>query len=147
MEGGAPTTNDTETISSGINASFTFLENYSFSPRIQWDVTKYYDLGYSDKARLWGFGLNADFIPGKLSGSFNYDLNRPWTTDDTSDNRTETMALTLSWVVVPQREQRPGLTLTLTGNYSDYEDYVTAGSDSTNYQVFLKALIGWSGTY
>jgi hypothetical protein len=147
VEGGAPTTNDTETISSGINASFTFLENYSFSPRIQWDVTKYYDLGYSDKARLWGFGLNADFIPGKLSGSFNYDLNRPWTTDDTSDNRTETMALTLSWVVVPPRESRPGLTLSLTGNYSDYEDYVTVGSDSTNYQLFLKALIGWSGTY
>lgn len=147
MAGATPTTNETQTHSTALNASLTLAENYTLSPRISWDVTRHYDLGYTDRGLNWGIGLDAQFIPNKFTGRLGYDVNHNYLSDDSSNTYGEQVAFNLTWYAIPAREQRPGLTLSLDGNYSDSEDRVTAGNDSTSYQVFLKATIGWSGSY
>lgn len=147
VTGAAPTTNETQTHSTGLNASVTLGENYTLSPHLSWDVTKHYDLGYTDRGLNSGIALDVQFIPGKFTGSLGYDMNHNYLSDDSSNTYDEQVRLNLTWYAIPAREQRPGLTLSLDGNYGNSEDRVMAGNDSTSYQVFLKAAIGWSGGY
>ena len=143
---GTPSTDDIVNNSTSLNASFAFTENYQLSPQVSWDKTKYMDLGYNDQRLLWAIGLDAIFIPGKLTGRLNYDMNRSWVSDDSSDNKTHQLGASLTWVAIQARPQKPGLTWTLTGDYNDYKDKVTSDNDTDFYQVFLRAQIGWSGS-
>lgn len=144
---GTPTTNETRNMSTGLNASFTLSDNYTVSPRISWDQTKYYDFGYTDKGVLWGLSIDAAFIPGELSGQLNYDENRSWVTDASADNKTRHLGLSLTWIALEANQNRPGVTWMLTGDYNDYSDSISGSNDTDSYQVFLKALIGWSASH
>ncbi|OQX39390.1 MAG: hypothetical protein B0D88_09460, partial [Candidatus Sedimenticola endophacoides] len=147
LASGVPTSNETRSVSTGLNASFTLLQDYTVSPRIAWDETRYYDLGYTDKGLLWGLGVDAAFIPGELSGRFNYDESRARLSDGSSDNKSRHLGLSLSWVALPERQSRPGVTWVLSGDYNDYTDDLSSANDTDSYQLFLKLLIGWSASY
>jgi len=144
---GTPSSNDITNNSTSLNASFALSENLTISPQLSWDRTEYMDLGYTDQGLLWGVGIDATFIPGELTGRLNYDMNRSWVSDDSSDNKTHQIAASLTWVAIQAMPQRPGLTWTLTGDYNDFTDDITSGNDTNRYQVFLRAQIGWSGSY
>ncbi|MCW8976638.1 MAG: hypothetical protein OQL10_13040, partial [Sedimenticola sp.] len=126
---------------------FNLTPNYTLSPHFSWDETRYLDLGYTDKALLWGVSLDARFIPDRLTGRLDYSMNRSWVTNDTSDNTTDQFSANLTWIAVRQNPSRPGVSFTLSGDYRDYNDSIVSGNDNEGYQLFLRTLIGWSGSY
>ncbi|WP_273438224.1 hypothetical protein [Sedimenticola selenatireducens] len=146
-EGGTPTTNESRSRSTGLDFFFTLTPNYTLTPHVAWDETAYLDLGYTDKSLLWGVGLDARLIPDQLTGRLEYSLNRAWVTNDSSDNTTDQVSASLTWNAVKSSPTRPGVSLTLSGDYHEYSDAIVTGNYKDSYQLFLRALIGWAGTY
>jgi hypothetical protein len=147
LQSGTPTTNESQTRSTGLDFVFNLTPDYTFSPHLSWDETNYLDLGYTDKALFWGVSLDARFIPERLTGRFDYSMNRSWVTNDSLDNTTDQFSANLTWIAVKANPSRPGVSFTLSGDYRDYKDSIVVGNDNQGYQLFLRTLIGWSGSY
>ena len=147
VQAGTATTNESRSRATGLDFMFNLTPNYTLTPHFSWDETRYLDLGYTDKALLWGVSLDARFIPDRLTGRFDYSMNRSWVTNDTSDNTTDQFSANLTWIAIRQNPSRPGVSFTLSGDYRDYNDSIVSGNDNEGYQLFLRTLIGWSGSY
>ncbi len=146
-EGGTPTTNASRSRATGLDLFFTLTPDYSLAPHVTWDETTYLDLGYTDKSLLWGVSLDARLIPDRLTGRLEYSLSRAWVSNHSADNTTDQVSASLTWNAVKSSPTRPGVSLTLSGDYHEYSDSIVSGNDQESYQLFLRALIGWSGSY
>ncbi len=67
-----------------------------------------------------------------------------------SDQLASDTTLAVNWVVVPPREQRPGLSLGVDGNYHGCHDKLASAPDATcfdSFQAFLRLSVSWMPTY
>lgn len=140
---------DTETTSSQLSANFQVGERLTLGPL--WQISK---TDESDPPAGFGFtsrrletvtaGLTAGYIfTDGLNANLGYNLNRTEASDGSQDGRSASVTASFAWTVVPAREVRPGLTLSLDGQYNDLEEGGAFPVDQSHYQVFLKAAVSW----
>lgn len=99
--------------------------------------------GRITRTSLWGASLDAVLIPRKLTGRVNYSMNLERTTDDSFSSDNAFLNFELDWQVVQPRENRPGFSLWLRGDFQNFDDRVDAGNDSTPSQVFVGVTVDW----
>ncbi len=151
-------TPDSETASSQLSVSLRFGQRLTFTPYIQYSSVRESDppvgMIAGDSDTLMAALTLGYILSENVSSSLAYNVYRIDATNDILDSRTSDVRASISWVVVPPQGLRPGLTLSLDGQYRDtsqQQPAVTPGVVGVpaqavlwdGYQVFLKASIGW----
>lgn len=140
-------TPDTRVESTALNASFAVGQRLTLAPRFQYNASRDRSTNTVDNNRLAGLNLAFTLIPERLTGTLDYEVNRDSVSDDSVDNEVRTLSTSLDWTAIPPRPATPGVTLALEGTYTDTTDHITASLSSDSYQLFLKAIVGWSAAY
>jgi len=79
----------------------------------------------------------------KLYASVAYNFNRDTRDDNSSNMRSNDVVATLSWAAIQANAARPGLSISLDGQYHDVDDRIGLALSQDLYQVFLKATLNW----
>ncbi|HEC11860.1 MAG TPA: hypothetical protein ENI80_01165 [Acidiferrobacteraceae bacterium] len=97
----------------------------------------------------WLTGLNASatLIPNKLIGTLNYVNTTEEISDLSADRITQTVGFNLTWYARQARQNRPGVSIWLQGQYQDINDKVNTSQNTSPYQIFLGATVTWPTTY
>lgn len=99
--------------------------------------------GTITRTSLWGVSLDAVLVPEKLTGRLNYSMNLDRTTDDSFSSDNAFLSFEIDWQLVQPRENRPGLSLWLRGDFQNFDDRLNTGNDSTPSQVFVGVSADW----
>ncbi|MDZ7841563.1 MAG: hypothetical protein U5R46_12245 [Gammaproteobacteria bacterium] len=99
--------------------------------------------GTITRTSLWGVSLDAVLVPEKLTGRLNYSMNLDRTTDDSFSSDNAFLSFEIDWQVVQPRENRPGMSLWLRGDFQNFNDRLDSGNDSTPSQVFVGVTVDW----
>ncbi len=129
---------DTDTTGIYFNGSVTLIkQRLSLIPLIRFDRT-------DDKYTMQGstvvtYGLQTIFVakPKKLDGSFDINLNRNQSTDDSINNDTFTVSIALNWHLLAAHRNRPGFDLGFSGLYNGVKDNLVKANTFGTYQAFL----------
>jgi len=84
-------------------------------------------------------------LDNKVNAGITADVTRTFTNDGLQDGTTWSVNGNLDWAALKATTYKPGLTLSLTGNYTDTHDKVNILTSLSNYQLFLNATIDWNG--
>jgi hypothetical protein len=138
---------DTESKMTSLNANFRIGDSLTIMPGVQrsevTDVTQT-DMSSETVTALLNLGYR---FSDRVSSSFNYSINRNKIDNGSADTRTKDIIAALNWIAYPAMGARPGLTLSLEGQYHDLDDRVYDANTLNTYQVFLKATVPWSPTW
>lgn len=130
-----------------LNASFRMGGRLSLSPSVQYNEIEERDPPPGFDARDFKTttaGLNLGYqFSDRLTTQLSYNYNHEKASDDSQHLTTKDILANLSWTVRRPRGLRPGLTLAVEGSYHDQEDRVMVLNTLDEYQVFLKATVGW----
>ena len=74
-------------------------------------------------------------------------MNHTERTDDTVDQDTQNVDLSLNYDAVHAAGARPGLTLGLQGSYQDVDDKANPSASGETYQAFFTVALSWAPTY
>jgi len=139
-------TGSTRTDSSSAEMSFAANDqSLVITPRIE--LIREKNRGFHVDAKTIHPSLNTviSLLDGRLNGSVTADVARIFTNDITQDGTTWSVYGNMDWIAWAATELRPGLTLSLSGDYANAKDRITALQSFSNYQLFLNATINWSG--
>jgi hypothetical protein len=96
-------------------------------------------------------GLNAGYtFTQRINATMGYNVNSQDATDNSVNTKSADWTGSLNWIALPAQGNVPGLTLSLEGLYHDAEDlgnFATAAGNQNNYQIFLKAALGWMPSF
>ena len=138
---------DTRSRSTQLGANLRLGQKLTIGPTVQWNDIEDRD-NRSRDSRTLNTGLNLGYaFTQRLSGNLGYNLYRRKVADGSENTQTQYIAGQLRWTAIPAQGARPGLALSLEGQYSDADDRVTASNNRSSYQVFLKAAISWLPSY
>lgn len=129
---------DTDTIGIYFDSSLSLMrQRIRLSPLLHYDRTD--DKYTNQSSTAVTYGLQTTFVvkPEKLDGSFNINLNRNQTTDDSWNRNTLTVNMALNWHLLAAHRNRPGFDLGFSGLYNDVNDNVVKANTIGTYQVFL----------
>lgn len=90
-----------------------------------------------------GFNVRAPMLPERVYFSGHTSFNWSKIQDGSSDDFSINAGGSIDWTVVQPAEGRPGLTLSLLGNYQGNTSYVDSSLDGDAYQFYLKAAVTW----
>ena len=138
---------DTRSRSTQLSANMRLGQKLTIGPTVQWNNIEDRDNRSRDSKTL-NTGLNLGYaFTQRLSGNLGYNLYRRKVADDSANTRTQDITGQLRWTAIQTQGARPGVALSLEGQYSDAGDRVTASNNRSSYQVFLKAAISWLPSY
>lgn len=138
---------DTRSRSTQLGANLRLGQKLTIGPTVQWNDIEDRD-NRSGDSRTLNTGLNLGYaFTQRLSGNLGYNLYRRKMADGSENTQTQYIAGQLRWTAIQAQGARPGLALSLEGQYSDAGDRVTASNNRSSYQVFLKAAISWLPSY
>jgi hypothetical protein len=142
------TTVDTNNNTVGLNANFRFAEKLTLTPRIQYSLDEQSDPPPGVAATDTGTttaGITVGYaFSERLVASLQYDLNRQDTPCGCQDSQTQDVTGSLTWMAVPARESKPGVTFSVDGRYHDAEDQGAVTAIPSTYQVFFKMGVSWA---
>lgn len=115
--------------------------------RVQRDSDRRREPDFKTTSHLAGIDLRGILVPGRLDGTVRVDWQKTVTSDRSVDSRSTIYTAYWNWHVVKPRELRPGLSLSLQGTYRDVIDAARRGGDRDAYQVYLRAIMRWSGNF
>jgi hypothetical protein len=139
---------DTQTDSFRLDAGFQlFSGRLGLTPSLQYDRTEEPDSGFNEENLLGQLNTRFVLVPDKWGGNLDVNANYLTNSDDSVDSTTYTVSGGLDWIVSAKREQRPGVSVSLEGLYQYTDDDVDPANSGTDYQIFLKATVGWSALY
>jgi len=122
-----------------------FNRSLTFNPRLELIREKNRGTGVDSKTIHPSLTTNVALLDNKLNGSITTDVSRIFTNDGAQDGTTWSVNGTLDWAASQATDYRPGLILSLIGNYTDTKDRITVAQSFSNYQLFLNATINWNG--
>lgn len=138
---------DTKSTMTSLNANFRIGDKLTLMPGMQRSEVE--DQTQSD---LTTETLTAMLNLGyqwteRVSSSLNYSVNHNKIENGSADSYTKDVVGAVNWIVYPAQAARPGLTLSLEGQYHDLDDRVNTVNTLNTYQVFLKATVPWAPTW
>jgi len=139
-------TGSTRTDSASAEMSFAANDHsLTVSPRIE--LIREKNRGFHVDRKTIHPSLNTaiSLLDGRLNGSVTADVSRIFTNDTTQDGTTWSVYGNMDWVAWTATDLRPGLTMSLSGDYANLKDRITALQSFSNYQLFLNATINWNG--
>jgi len=122
-----------------------FNQNLTFNPSIELIRVKNRGTGVNTKTVHPSLITSVAMLDNKLNGSIITDVERIFTNDNTQDGTIWSANANLGWTASQATDYRPGLTLSLSGSYTDTKNKITVAQSSSNYQLFLNAVIDWNG--
>jgi len=139
-------TGSTRTDAPSADMSFTALDqSLSITPRIELIREKNRGFNVDTKTVHPSLTTAVSLFDGRVSASVTGDVSRIFTNDITQDGTVWAVFGNLDWVAWKAAGLRPGLTLSLSGDYANVKDRISALQSFSNYQVFLNATINWNG--
>lgn len=127
---------------SNVGVNFSVARRLNVGLQYQYNRIEESD-GQVTRARLWGLNLDVVLIPERLTGRLNYSMNLDRTTDDSLSSDNAFINFELNWQVVQARENRPGVSLFLRGEFQNFDDLVDSDNDSTPSRVFVGLSVDW----
>lgn len=138
---------DTRNDLTGLDVNLNIGERLSIGAQLQLSEIKDRDNNIDTTAWLTGITTTAILVPEKLTGTLSYQLNREKASDDSINRKSHIVDFNLSWQVRQPKNNRPGITVWLQGQYQDVKDEVEWSTANNPYQVFLGATITWPYSY
>jgi hypothetical protein len=138
---------DTKSTMTSLNANFRIGDKLTLMPGVQRSEVKdenQSDMSTETLTALLNLGYQ---WTERVSSSLNYSLNHNKIENGTADSYTKDIIGAVNWIVYPAQAARPGLTLSLEGQYHDLDDRVNTVNTLNTYQVFLKATVPWAPTW
>lgn len=129
---------DTDTTGIYLDGNVSMMQQrLILTPLIRFDRTD--DKYTMQSSMVVTYGLQTVFIlkPKKLDGSFNINLNRNQSTDDSINNDTFTVSMALNWHLLAAHRNRPGFDLGFSGLYNGVKDNLVTANTFGTYQAFL----------
>ncbi len=142
QENAIDSTQNQQTRSLGLNASFQLDERLVLSPSVQRDVTQI-DADNSESTSLL-FNLGGQFyVTDTLSG--NITLNQFNSESDSlsapQDSVTRSMTMEFLWSWIEASNARPGFDWSLSASWQDVDDRLDDANDTSNYQILLNLVM------
>ncbi|MCR4348067.1 MAG: hypothetical protein NUV55_12830 [Sulfuricaulis sp.] len=138
---------DTENKTTQLAANLRIGEKLSLNPNLQFNEVINNDSRTLDSETV-SAGLSLGYaFSQRVNANLGYSANRQQVQDGSVNIRTHDITGSLGWMVQPAQGLKPGVALSLEGQYHDAEDRVTTSNDVENYQVFLKASVSWQPGY
>lgn len=144
---------DTRTTSTQLSARFQIGKRLELEPSIGIDDTEQtepalFTTAVDSKTARAELRIGYTFTE-KLNGNITITMNRDDTSDDSIDQRTADVNFILRYAVLQAQAARPGLALSLTGQYHDEEDRGTSATvpSSDSHQIFLQGELSWYPSY
>lgn len=133
------TANNSQTVSAGLDASFTLNQKAALAPVLQQSVTRYTSTGVETQNSLAGATLNLS--PAKnWATTLSYTVNRARATDGTMDTTTQIAQALLQFTPTRAGAGKFGVSYFTTASYQESQSIdETTGS----YQLFVGASIAW----
>jgi hypothetical protein len=129
--GGTP---DTLNNLTDVSTHFNVAERVYLVPYLQWNTIDDRD-GVDDITNVnLGVDAEAVLIQETLVATLNYSVNLIDSLTDETD--TQTLGGELLWTILPSEINRPGIGLSLSGNYQEIDNSGDPGVDESQYQVF-----------
>ena len=128
-------------------SSIALGERVTGSASLDWDVDHNRDYQIDNKNLIGNLALQVTLLPGRLTSSLSYNLNRNYATDDSIDTRQATTSARLTWSLQHARGNRPGEDVYVDASYMDTEDRVTPSASNASYQVFVGLSVHWQPSY
>jgi len=139
-------TGSTRTDSSSAEISFAANDqSLVITPRIELIREKNRGFHVDTKTIHPSLNTTISLLDGRLNGSVTADASRIFTNDTRQDGTTWSVYGNMDWIAWKATDIRPGLTLSLSGDYANVRDRITALQSFSNYQLFLNATINWNG--
>lgn len=138
---------DTENRMTQLGANVIIGEKLSIGPTVQLnEVTDKNNNNQNSETITAGLNLSYAFSQ-RVNGNLGYSVNRQQVQDGSMKIRSHDIIGGLIWALRPAQGLKPGVALSLEGQYHDTEDRVTAANNQNNYQVFVKASVSWQAGY
>lgn len=144
---------DTRTTSTQLSARFQLGNRLELEPSIGIDDTEQtepalFTTVVDSKTARTELRIGYTFTE-KLNGNLGITMNRIDTSDDSTDQTTTDVNFSLRYAVLRAQAARPGLALSLTGQYHDEEDRGTSAIVASNdsHQIFLQGELSWYPSY
>jgi len=131
-----------------VNADITYTlfdQRLTLMPQIELIREKTRGTGIDSKTIHPSLTTSVALLDGKVNSSVTADVTRTFTNDNATNGTAWSVNGNLDWAALRATTYKPGLTLSLTGNYTDIHDKVDISKSLSNYQVFLNATIDWNG--
>jgi len=139
-------TGSTRTDAPSADMTFTALnQSLSITPRIELIREKNRGFHVDTKTVHPSLTTAVSLFDGRVSASVTGDVSRIFTNDLTQDGTTWSVFGNLDWVTWKATDLRPGLMLSVSGDYANVKDRIATLQSFSNYQLFLNATINWNG--
>lgn len=136
---------DTRNNATQINASLSLGERLSLAPSLQRSRTEERNapVAGAGDVTAWTGGLNLGYrFSAAINGQIQFNYNRNDGDIQAQDSTSRDLNGAVSWALRQAQGMRPGMKLTLAGQYHN-ADGQAAALAGDNYQVFLKFGLGW----
>lgn len=138
---------DTKNRMTQFNADVRVGEKLSVSPSVQFNEISNGNNNALDSETMTT-GMNVGYaFSQRVNGGLGYYANRQQVKDGSTNLRSHDITGNLNWTVQPAAGVKPGVVLSLEGQYHDNEDRVTTANNQNNYQVFMKLAVSWQAGY
>ena len=138
---------DTRNNFANLSAGFLIGERLSLTPILQYNVLEDKDTDVDTTSLSAGLGITIPLYRDRLNCSMNFSLNQNSASDDSTDTTSSNIDGSMVWAIKLPKTNRPGVALSVEGNYQDIDDKVTPGSSTHNYQVFIGISVSWPVAY
>lgn len=119
-----------------LNITFPVGNKLSLNPTLQYNIDDNQSANIETRTTSLGIAANMSFSD-KLVGIVNYSFNKNITSDNSNNNRTNTVDLNLTWTVKTAKNNKPGIEWFVKSNWQNPDN-----ADDT-FQVFTGIHIGW----
>jgi hypothetical protein len=138
---------DTRNNFTNLSAGFQIAEGLTLGPNLQYNVFEDKDTDVDTTSLSAGLGITIPLYRDRLNCSLNFSLNQNSASDDSTDTTSSNIDGSMVWAIKLPKTNRPGVALSVEGNYQDIDDKITPGSSTHNYQVFIGINVSWSAAY
>jgi hypothetical protein len=127
----------------GLTGSLYLGNRGSVSLSVQRQREKFEDQGFQRTTWLGNVNLTGQLVPEVLDASITGSLTRSRDSISSVDSRMVILSGRLDWHAWQARPNRPGLSLSLFGTWTDLHDSVNRAMAIDTFQVFLQATLRW----
>jgi hypothetical protein len=130
--------NNSNNYTTQISLTYPVSERLSLNPTLQYNIEENETTNVDTKTTTLGISSNFVLKKDKLSGTLNYSYNQTDTSDNSNNTEGSTVDLGLTYTLKQAKENKPGVTWFLNGNWQD------SNTEVDTYQIFTGIQIGWT---
>ncbi len=141
---------DTENRFTSLSLHVQAMKNWTISPVLQWTDYGVKDSRNAQEAFNAGLNLSAQLLKNRLGVHLNYNMNKQDAVYAeglaTQNYQRRQSTLSLNWQAKEAKGQKPGVTLSLNGSWSENENQFNSDPlvKNDNYQIVLGVEVFWA---